>query len=132
MKERFKDAIPYAVLILGLAFFAVLVIRADDTKTQPPAPAVRNVVIPGNAAEIYNDAAKATADARRAVETSTVWKDYLLVQAREQTAMVYALAEAGLKPTEGCKPIFDKDNKLQSFECPAAPVPKPKEHEKKL
>lgn len=118
-------------LVLALAFFTAMVIRADDTKTTdtktPPAP-VRAVAVTTAVADIYNEAAKRTADARKTVESSTVWKDYLIAQNQEQSAIFYALAEAGLKPSDGCTPKFDKDGKLQSFECPIA---KAKEPEKK-
>lgn len=126
MKQRFWH-IDYVLLALALVFFSFCVIRADDTKTTPPAP-VRAVAVVGTSADIYNEAAKRTADARKAVESSTVWKDYLIAQNQEQSAIFYALAEAGLKPSDGCTPKFDKDGKLQSFECPLV---KPKEAEKK-
>lgn len=90
-------------------------------KAEKATPTFRTIAIPANAIEVFTEAQKRTAEGRKAVETSPVWKDYLILQNQEQTALVYAMAEAGLKPSEGCRPVI-KEGTLTAFECPDKPV----------
>ena len=124
-----------SILLLS-AFLPALTVGSfwtcADEKPKPldvPKPSVRIVGIPPKAVDLYNETHQHTVDAQKAYEASAVYKDYLIAQSQEQSAMLYAFAEAGLKPSEGCKPVF-KDAKLDHFECPEKPTPLPKEHEK--
>lgn len=79
---------------------------------------VRSVTVTPAVLEIHAAAQKRTEEARKAVEESVVWQKFVTMQSQEQTALMYALAESGLKPSDNCKPVMSKDGKLERFDCP--------------
>lgn len=113
-----RSKVPYYIgLALALAFFVTVVSLADE-KIPPPKP-VRSVAIDAKLLEVYTSAQKQMDEAQKAVEASTVWKDLVISRNQLQSATLYIMAEAGIKPSDECKPVFDDRTKaLLRFDCP--------------
>lgn len=122
--KRYWSQIVLCVWVIGMAVVFSLA-HTDDTK--PVTPTTRSVSITPVLAAVYSDAQKRTDEARKAVESSPQWKDYVIAQNQQESATFYIMAELSLKPSEGCVPIFDEKTKaLLRFDCTPKADPKPK------
>jgi hypothetical protein len=102
-----------SILSLSAAIFA-----RDDAKDVPK-PILRPVAIDAKLVESYTAAQKRTFEAQQAVEKTPEWGVLMVRQSQEQSALLFIMAESGLKPTEGCQPVFDeKTHALLRFDCP--------------
>lgn len=117
-----RDVRKYATVVLCLFILAPLMIFADDEKK----PAVRAVSIEAKLIESYGAAQKRTVDAQQLLEKTPEYGAYRLRQSEEVSAMIWVMAESGLKPSEGCLPVFDEKTKaLLRFDCPVKKPEKP-------
>lgn len=123
----------FLILIALLAIVGVAA-QTGSGPLSPPlksnVPMVRTVTINPQSVQVYTDAQKRTEEMRKVVEASSVWKDYVIAQNQEQSALLYVLAENGIKPSDGCKPMT-KDGKvltvgglLDHFDCEVKAAPK--------
>lgn len=102
----------------GLLIGGAVSLRADDAKDIPK-PVLRPVTIDAKLVESYTAAQKRTLEAQQAVEKTPEWGVLMVRQSQEQSALLFIMAESGLKPTEGCQPVFDPTTKaLLRFDCP--------------
>ena len=134
-----KFLIMLALWVLLVPFIAVVAQKAAIEPTKPSTnevkPVMRTVPIKPEALAVYAEAQKRTEDARKLVEASPAWKDYVIAQNQEQTALLYVLAESGAKPSE-CKSMT-KEGKpltqgaaLDHFDCEAPKADKDKKEAK--
>lgn len=103
-------------LLLSCSFFLIVATGADD-KPKDVAPAVRTVAPSPDSLAQWAESQKRVDDAMRVLESTPAYKDVIIARQGQQTVLVAIMAENGLKPSEGCKPIV-KDGALLSFECP--------------
>jgi hypothetical protein len=99
---------------------------ADEKAAAKPAP-VHTIAVTSAMVDAYAAADARVGAARKAVEISPVWKDYIIAQNQQQTTLIAIMAESGIKPSEmadpgppareGCRAVIE-DSKLIRFDCP--------------